>query len=161
MKTKPKRTFDIKLFIMALLLPFAAGAIGSLFTSDAIPTWYATLSKPSFNPPNWVFGPVWTLLYALQGIAFYLVLRTKHHLRDAAIGIFVAQIILNTLWSILFFGLQMPGLALIDIFVLLGCIVWAIATFKEITPAAAKLLWPYLAWVSFAAVLNAAIVVLN
>ena len=161
MKTTHKPSFNPWLFVLALAIPFAAGAIGSIFTSDAIPTWYASIEKPAFNPPNWVFGPVWTLLYALQGIAFYIILTSKHALRQQAITLFVAQIIANTLWSIIFFGLQMPALAFVDIVVLWILIAFAIQTFSRISKTAAWLLAPYIAWVSFAAVLNISIALLN
>ena len=151
----------VSLFIIALLLPFAAGAIGSLATSSEINTWYATLAKPAFNPPNWVFGPVWSLLYLLQGIAFYLVIKQPHRLRSSAVKFFVLQLIANTLWSLLFFGQHTPAWALADITILWALIVVTIYLFWSIKPLAAALLVPYLAWVTFAAALNIGIIASN
>ena len=161
MKTKPTPSFNIGLFILSLTVPLAAGVIGSFFTSDAIPTWYAELAKPGFNPPNWIFGPMWTALYILQGIALYLILTTRHANKSKAIGVFATQIIANTLWSIIFFGAKSPMWAFVNIIILLGLILWTIKLFGTIKPIAAKLLIPYLLWVSFAAILNASIIALN
>lgn len=165
MATKKKpQTIDWKKLIIALLLPFAAGAIGSIFTSSSIEQWYVTLEKPFFNPPNWVFGPVWTLLYLMQGIAFYLILvapRISKERRTNATNLFVAQIIVNTFWSLVFFGMELPWLALIDIVILWALIYMTIKAFKDIQPQASYLLWPYLAWVTFATILNLAIALLN
>jgi len=160
--TPAERTsFDIYKFIVALLLPFAAGAIGSLTTNSEITTWYAGIDKPSFNPPNWVFGPVWSCLYLLQGIAFYLVLNQPRKRRTAAVGLFIAQLVVNTAWSLLFFGAHAPSWALVDIVVLWSLIVATMFSFGTIRPLAAKLLIPYLAWVTFATALNIGIIVLN
>lgn len=162
MKQTNKQTLNLRLLLFALAVPFAAGAIGSIFTSEAIPAWYAGLEKPTFNPPNWMFGPVWTLLYALQGIAFYLILKAKKDSdRATAIKLFAVQIVANTLWSIIFFGIKAPELAIIDISILWALIILTIRAFSKINKVAAKLLWPYLAWVSFAAILNTSIALLN
>lgn len=138
-----------------------AGAIGSLATNSEITTWYAHLAKPAFNPPNWVFGPVWTVLYALQGIAFYFILRSRHSGRHLAIWLFALQIIANTLWSLVFFGLHAGAWALIDIAVLWSLIVACMLQFWSIRPVAGALFIPYLAWVTFATALNIGVVVLN
>jgi len=140
-----------------------AGIIGAVFTTSAIPTWYATLVRPDFSPPNWIFGPVWTTLYALMGVAAFLVWKRGLDRKDVrvALGTFVGQLILNTLWSIIFFGLQNPGAAFIEIMALWIMIVATIVTFSKISKTAAWLLVPYILWVSFAAYLNYSIWMLN
>lgn len=148
------------LLFSCLVVPFIAGAVGSLFTFKAIPTWYAGLNKPSFNPPNTIFGPVWTLLYILMGIALYLVIIKNKKVKPAVV-FFIIQLILNSLWSIIFFGLKNPTGALMGIMVLWLAIIITIFYFWKISRAAAYLLLPYLAWVSFASVLNYFIVILN
>lgn len=154
-----KRIFK---FIVSILAPFAAGAIGSLATFPNIPTWYAALEKPIFSPPNWLFGPVWTLLYVFMGISLYLVWThpTKQDKTKAFIA-FGAQLVLNALWSIVFFGLQSPIGGLAAIVGLLVAIVVTIYFFWRISKPASYLLVPYLLWVSFATVLNGAIIALN
>ncbi len=140
-----------------------AGAIGGLFTSSSIPTWYAALNKPAFNPPNWIFGPVWTLLYVLMGVSLFLVWQKglKNKKAKTAVTIFGIQLALNVLWSILFFGLKSPILGLIEIIILWAFILLSIIKFSKISKTAAWLLLPYILWVSFAAVLNLAIFLLN
>lgn len=146
-----------------IALSQAAGLIGTLFTADAIPAWYATLVRPEFAPPNWVFGPVWTLLYLAMGIAAYLVWEKGSERRDVkiALGIFLVQLALNTWWSIIFFGQQNIGGALLEISILWLTIVLTIFAFARISRTAAWLLVPYLLWVSFATYLNYAFWVLN
>ncbi len=146
-----------------ILLPFAAGAIGSFFTFSAIPTWYSTLVKPQFAPPNWLFGPVWSMLYLFMGISAYLIWQKgwgKKPVR-AALTLFGVQLILNTLWSILFFGLRSPLYGLLCIIPLWLSIAYCIKLFHPIDKRAAYLFIPYLLWVSFATILNAAIWMLN
>lgn len=155
------KTFNLCLFIIALAVPVTAGIIGSLATTSQIDTWYATLIKPSFNPPNWVFGPVWSFLYFLQGIAFYAILHQRLRPRKLATSLFLFQIILNLLWSLIFFGMHQPVWALVDIVFLWGGIILTMWSFSSISYKAAQLLWPYLAWVTFATALNIGIVVLN
>lgn len=142
--------------IISLLICFAASAVGSVFTTPAIPTWYAELSKPSFSPPNWLFGPVWTLLYSLMAISFFLVWEKIENFRKDPfpLGIFLTQLALNSLWSVLFFGLKNPFYAFIDIIVLWVAILLTIITFSKISKKAGLLLIPYLLWVSFATILN-------
>lgn len=142
--------------IVSIALAQAAGLMGSLFTMNAIPTWYATLVRPSIAPPNWVFGPVWTLLYTLMGIAAFLIWKQyKTHPRaKQALTLYGAHLIVNTAWSIVFFGQQNIGLALIVILILLAMIVWMMRLFIRIDARAMYLLIPYLAWVSFATALN-------
>lgn len=140
-----------------------AGIIGSFFTTPSVATWYQTLVRPALNPPAWVFGPVWITLYALMGVAAFLVWRAglAHARVKIALAIFAVQLVLNTLWSIIFFGLHSPGGALIDIAALWIAIVLTIVAFAKISRPAAWLLVPYLAWVSFATYLNYAIWMLN
>jgi tryptophan-rich sensory protein len=145
--------------IAFLVVCLAVGALGGLSTAPAIPTWYAGLAKPSFNPPNWLFAPVWTTLYVLMAIAAWLVWR-RGSARTALI-LFALQLALNAAWSQLFFGLHRIDLALIDIVLLLAAIVATALAFRRHSTAAALLLVPYIAWVSFATTLNFAIWRLN
>lgn len=140
-----------------------AGIVGSVFTAPSIAGWYAGIVKPALNPPAWVFGPVWTTLFALMGIAAFLVWKKGLERKEVkiALGIFAGQLILNTLWSIIFFGFQSPGGALVEIFFLWLAILITIIKFAAISKPAAWLLAPYIAWVSFAAYLNFAIWTLN
>jgi tryptophan-rich sensory protein len=145
--------------IAALILPQAAGAIGGFFSAASVPTWYQTLLKPSFTPPGWIFGPVWGMLYLMMGVAFFFVLiseQGKGKVRFAA-ELFCVHLLLNTLWSILFFGLRNPFLAFLDIIVLWLMITALIFVFGRIRKIAGALMIPYWLWVSFASVLNYAI----
>lgn len=150
-------------FFTAIAVCLLAGFIGSIFTTSAIPTWYAGLVKPALNPPAWVFGPVWTVLYILMGIALYLVWSRgwEHKNVQVATAIFAVQLVLNVLWSYLFFGMQAPYFALIEIVLLWIAIVMTVAAFYRVSVSAALLLVPYLLWVSFAAYLNYGIYALN
>lgn len=148
--------------LFSIALSFAAAGIGSLATTPNIPTWYAVLEKPFFNPPNWVFGPVWTLLYLLMGLSLYLVWTSKGKTsKQIAYKLFGVQLILNALWSIVFFGLHQPWLAVVVIITLLAILVFTVRTFAKYSKAAALLLVPYIAWVSFATMLNLGIALLN
>lgn len=139
------------------------GIAATPLTLSSIPTWYQTLQKPSFSPPNWVFGPVWTILYFLMGVAAYLVWikGLEKRVVKTALSFFIAQLIFNFFWSILFFGLHSPILGLIDILILWILIVITVIKFYKISKTASYLLIPYLLWVSFATILNLAIVLLN
>ena len=152
-----------KQLTVAIIGSELAGIVGSVFTAPSITTWYTTLTKPSFNPPSWVFGPVWTTLFALMGIAAFLVWKKgfEHKNVRIALWVFISQLILNTLWSIIFFGLHSPGAAFIEIIFLWLSIVTMIALFYKISKAAAYLIIPYILWVSFAAFLNYSIWILN
>lgn len=139
------------------------GILGSVFTVSSIPTWYATLNRPSFAPPNWIFGPVWTTLYLLMGVAFYLIWKQgwkKKGVRTAG-NYFLAQLGLNFIWSPIFFGLKSPLIALLVIIAMWVLIVMTMKKFYPLSKPAFYLLVPYLLWVSFATILNAAIVALN
>ena len=155
-----KQTGIILAFILGTEL---AGIIGSIFTVDSIPTWYVTLVTPAWNPPSWIFGPVWTILFALMGIAAYLVWRKRTHNKGtrSSLVFYGIQLIFNTLWSIIFFGLKNPGLAFADIIILLLMIVVTTVKFWKIDRYAGILFLPYLLWVSFATVLNFAIWQMN
>ena len=154
---------DIIKLLGLIIVCQLAGIIGSFFTLPAIPGWYDTLIKPALNPPNWLFGPAWTVLYTFMGIAVFLVLKSslKEKQIKKALIVFGLQLLLNTSWSIVFFGLQNPALAFINIILLLFLILWTIAIFYKISKPAAYLLLPYLAWVGFASYLNYSIWLLN
>lgn len=145
-----------------LLICFTAAGIGSFATAPAITHWYAGVNKPSWNPPNWVFGPVWTVLYAMMAASAWIVWR-RLGLAAAATPLlfFAIQLMLNTLWSVFFFGLHNPGLAFAEIILLWLAIAATIYFFWRVRPLAGALLLPYLAWVSFAAFLNFTIWRLN
>jgi translocator protein len=153
---------NIVKLIISIVVSFAAGALGSIATIPNIPTWYAALDKPWFSPPNWVFGPVWSLLYLMMGIALYLVWRTpSKQSKRVAFVVFGAQLALNALWSLVFFGLHQPWAAAIIIVCLFVMIALTIREFLKFSKVAVWLLLPYIAWVSFAAALNVAIALLN
>jgi benzodiazapine receptor len=139
------------------------GFIGSLATTPAIPTWYETLNKPFFNPPNWIFGPVWTTLYILMGISVYLIWTKgiKNKKNKDALYFFLIQLGLNFIWSFLFFGFQNPQLAFVEIIFLWAAILITIVKFWKLSKLAAYLLLPYIVWVSFALILNLFIAILN
>lgn len=142
--------------IFAIGICLGVGFLGSFFTINAVSTWYQTLNKPFFSPPNWIFGPVWTILYILMGISLYLVWAKKK-----VPAVFWVQFILNAIWSIIFFGFKNHTLALVDIVALWAAIFLTMKAFYKINKLAGNLFIPYLAWVSFASILNLAIVLLN
>ena len=148
--------------LFCLVLPLAIGGLSGYLTVSGLSGWYTTLIKPSFNPPNFVFGPVWTLLYLLMGVSLYMIWsETQHPDRGTALIIFGAQIFLNFWWSILFFQMESPLLALIEIVLLWLSILYMIIRFSRIRPLAGYLQIPYLLWVSFASLLTASIWWLN
>ncbi len=148
--------------IASLLLPLAIGGIAGMFTSEAIPGWYASLNQPSFNPPNWVFGPVWTTLYIILGISLFLIWKLPvSKQRNQAILIFMGQLFLNFGWSFFFFYFKMIGVALLDIVALWIMIVVMLIRFRKLKPVAAYINIPYLLWVTFASALNIAYFFLN
>ncbi len=143
---------------ITMLIGYASGMV----TRDAIDTWYVTLNKPWFNPPNWIFGPVWSLLYIAMGVAAARVwIKSEGVALRGAMLAYGVQLLLNAFWSIAFFGMRSPELALVVIIALWLAIVWCLQRFKAIDRPAAWLLVPYLLWVSFATLLNVAIVRLN
>ena len=151
------------LLIISVVICQLAGIIGSFFTFNSVKTWYLTLNKPVFNPPSWVFGPVWTILFLLMGISLFLAWSKGFDNSQVKIAllIFAAQLILNVLWSILFFGLKSPLFAFIEIVILWVFILLTIIYFYPISKPASFLLIPYILWVTFASVLNFAIFLLN
>lgn len=149
-------------FCICLLIPLAIGGISGYATASGIADWYIALNKPSFNPPNYLFAPVWTTLYTLMGISLFIIWRsTEGRNRNNALVIFAIQITLNFFWSFLFFKFNLPGLALVEIVLLWTSILMMIIFFKRISKLASFLQIPYLLWVSFATILNAAIWILN
>jgi benzodiazapine receptor len=149
--------------IVSIVLAGLAGFIGSFFTTSSVMSWYPTLIKPSFNPPSWLFGPVWTILYIMIGVSLYLVWtsKAKKKIKQKAYIIFGVQLILNSLWSIVFFGMQQPAGAFLVIALLWISIIYNALVFYRISKPAGYLLVPYFLWVSFASVLNFAIWMLN
>ena len=149
--------------VISIVVAELAGIIGSLFTTPSINGWYAGIIKPALNPPAWVFGPVWTTLFAMMGISAFLIWKEGLDRRDVKItlGIFIGQLVLNTVWSIIFFGLHNPGGALIEIVFLWLAILATIIAFAKISRPAAWLLLPYILWVTFAGYLNYSIWNLN
>ena len=143
--------------IISIIICQAAGVIGSFFTAPSIPGWYASLNKPGITPPNWIFAPVWTALFLMMGISLFLVWQKSAVLKLnswKALFVFSVQIILNILWSIIFFGLHSPAIAFFEILFLWTAILLTVIQFKKISYASAVLLIPYLLWVSFASLLN-------
>ena len=149
--------------VTALALPQLVGLIGSWFTMPAIPEWYLYLAKPELTPPNGVFGPVWTILYVLMGIALYLVWTSGKRARDVRFAkvVFGLQLALNLFWSVAFFGLRDPFLGVLVIVALFVSIVATVLVFYKLSKTAAVLLLPYLAWVTFAGYLTYSIWMLN
>jgi benzodiazapine receptor len=157
------KTIDILKLVASIILCQLAGLIGSIFTTPAIPTWYESLKKPFFSPPNWIFGPVWVSLYLLMGISLFVIWQRRENNLQAKKGLilFFTQLILNAFWSVAFFGLKSPFLGLINIILLWLAIFFTIHYFFKISKIAALLLLPYLLWVSFALVLNFSLWILN
>ena len=158
------KPMNIVKLVICCAVPLLVGIMGSLFmTADTLGNWYANLHKPSFNPPNWIFGPVWTTLYILMGISAFLVWRKglENKLVRVALVCFIVQLFLNAIWTPLFFGLHSPLLGLIDIILLLSAIDLTTILFLRISKPAALLLVPYVLWVLFATILNASIYLSN
>jgi tryptophan-rich sensory protein len=151
------------LLTISIIICLAAGFLGSIFTQTGAGSWYSNINKPSFNPPGWLFGPVWTFLFILMGISLFLILKQgfSNPAVKTALLIFAAQFILNILWSALFFGMHSPLAAFIEIVILWIFILWTILAFYPISRPASYLLIPYILWVSFAAILNFSIFMLN
>jgi len=157
-----KKSAILKL-VLSILIPLIAGFIGSIATMSSIPTWYASIIKPDWAPPNWVFGPVWTTLFILMGIALFLVWRKGLWRRDVKIAviIFAVQLVLNVLWSVIFFGLQSLLGGLIEIVFLWIAILATIIAFYRISKPAGILLLPYIIWVTIASYLTYTVYLLN
>jgi benzodiazapine receptor len=155
-------TTQIIKLLVSLLLTLGVGTFSGIYTASAIPDWYASLNRPSFNPPNWVFGPVWTILYILLGITFFQIWNlAPSQERNLAITVFLIQLLFNFCWSFIFFYFRMIGLALIDIIILWCSIIIMLLLIYKIKPLAAYLNIPYLIWVTFALALNLAYYLLN
>lgn len=153
---------DLAILAICLIIPVAVGGISGIATSSGLSDWYININKPVFNPPNAVFGPVWTTLYILMGISLFLVWQSPHGKeRNRALIIFGIQLFLNFAWSFLFFYFEKPDLAFLEIVIIWLAIIFMIILFYRINKWAAYLQIPYLLWVSFASVLNAAIWQLN
>jgi tryptophan-rich sensory protein len=172
--------------LTSIIICELAGVLGSIFTIPKIGAWYKTLNKPNFNPPNWIFGPVWTTLFLLMGVSLYLVWIKKWEPKNKIFSsgkkawnawsekffsgeweklniilIFVFQLILNILWSVIFFGMQSPGAAFFVLLMLWFAILYTIINFYRVSKIAAYLLLPYILWVSFAGILNCFLWILN
>lgn len=167
-RTSPRDRADLSPWVSVaalvgfVLLAQLAGLVGIPFTERAIDSWYDGLDKPVFNPPSWVFGPVWTALYLLIGVAAWRIWRRRGHAdRASALSWWGIQLVLNAAWTPLFFGAQAPWVALVEIVVLWAAVVITVRQFRRVDTVAAVLMVPYLSWVSFATVLNASIAWLN
>jgi benzodiazapine receptor len=157
------RSRDILKLVVSILACQCAGLIGSIFTMPAIPTWYESLAKPSFTPPSWLFAPAWVTLYILMGVAAFLIWRKGLDIRNVktALIIFLVQLVLNALWSAVFFGAKSLIGGAVVIVLLWIAILFTILRFFKISAAAGGLLIPYILWVSFASALNISILALN
>ncbi len=152
---------NIGIFIGCLILCQAAGAVGTIATIPNIPIWHAALQKPFFNPPNWIFGPVWGILYTLMAVSLYLVIKSSHPRRKLAIGIFMLQLVLNAAWSFLFFQYHLLLISLVEIILMLATIVAFSVVSYRINKTVSYCFIPYIVWVSFATLLNVGIWYLN
>ena len=150
-------------FVVNIAIPLAIGAIGAFFTASSVKTWYVTLAKPSFNPPNEIFAPVWTSLYIIMGISAYLVWQKRHQILNLprTIAIYLIQLVLNLMWSFIFFYAHQIGVALFEIIALLIAVIINARVFYKIDKTAGLLFIPYILWVSFATVLTYNIFILN
>lgn len=157
------RSRDLSLLTFFVIGCLLVGGISGFFTTGAVDTWYPSLVKPDWNPPSWLFGPVWTILYALMGVAAFLIYREGLEKKEVkiALGIFSVQLGLNFLWSILFFNYKNLFASFVEIVVLWVAILATIISFYRISRPAALIMIPYLLWVSFATILNYTILVLN
>jgi len=147
--------------ILSLIIPQLSGIVGSFFTIGAIPTWYKFLNKPSFSPPNWLFGPAWLTLYLLMGIALYLNWTSKKKQAKDNVRLFFVHLFFNFIWTPIFFGAKNLSLALFVIFIIWLFIIAMIFRFYKVSKTSSYLLIPYLLWVSFASILNLSILLLN
>ena len=153
---------SIKL-IIAIAIPLAVGATSGFFTATGVESWYQTINKPSWNPPGWIFGPVWTTLYVMMGIALFFVWKSAatELLKRTAISLFAVQLLLNFFWSFIFFDQHQSGWALVEIITMWVSILLTIFSFAQVSKTAAWMLVPYISWVSFASILNYTIWKLN
>ncbi len=149
--------------VLSILIPLITGSLAGFFTSTGVKGWYAVANKPSFNPPNWIFAPVWTALYILMGIALFLIWRSaaEKSIKQTALLLFAIQLLLNFFWSLIFFSLRQTGWAFLEIIAMWIAILLTMIWFNKISATATWLMVPYILWVSFAAVLNYSIWKLN
>ena len=156
---KTMRYNNLLKLLTSIIICELAGVIGAVYTTPAIGLWYKDLNKPSFNPPNWIFGPVWTTLFILMGVSFYLVWSKK--ITVNLVVIFATQLVFNILWSVIFFTAHSPSVAFFVLLMLWFAIAFTIINFYRVSKLAAWLLLPYILWVSFAGILNYFIWILN
>jgi translocator protein len=152
---------DYKKLILSIIVCQLAGIFGSIFTTSSITTWYNFLNKPSFAPPGSVIGAIWIILYTLMGISLYLVWMSKSKVKNDALTLFFGQLILNALWSLIFFGIRSLSFAFVEIILMWFMILFTIVFFHKISKNSAYLLIPYIAWVTIAGTLNYLILILN
>lgn len=153
---------NIAVLAACVAVPLAVGLLSGLATASGVEDWYPGLRKPAFNPPNWVFGPMWTLLYVLMGISLYWIWTApRGRARARALIVFAIQLALNCAWSFLFFAFHKIGIALVEIALIWCAVLLMIFVFRQVHKPAALLQVPYLLWVTFATVLNAALWRLN
>lgn len=155
---------NTKNIIFSIGIAYLPAIIGGFFMTAEATHWYTMINRPAFTPPDWLFGPVWFVLYGLMAIALYDILQIRWFKKKKALfarKVFYVHLFVNGLWSILFFGLQQPLWALVDIVILYGMIIWLISLFWTLDKRASYVLMPYAAWVSYALVLNAGIALLN
>ena len=153
---------NLFLLLLCVFIVLGIGFLSGIATMQSVNSWYITLIKPSFNPPNYLFGPVWTILYFLMGISIYLIIISPASKeKNKAILFFCIQLILNFCWSFIFFYFKLLGIALVEIIILWIFILLMIIQFKKVKPVSSYLQWPYLIWVTFASILNASIFYLN
>lgn len=154
---------NILKLIISLAIPLAIGATSGFFTVSGVESWFQTINKPTWNPPNWIFGPVWTTLYVMMGIAFFIIWKSeiRSELKKSAIVLFAVQLVLNFFWSFIFFNQHEIGWALVEIIIMWFFILFTIFAFGNISKTAAWLMVPYISWVSFATILNYTIWQLN
>ncbi len=149
--------------IIAIAIPLIVGGTSGFFTATGVESWYQTIARPTWNPPGWLFGPVWTTLYVMMGISLFLVWKedTSVELKKIGIALFAVQLVLNFFWSFIFFNQHQIGWALVEIAAMWVFILLTIFAFAQVNKAAAWLLVPYISWVSFATILNYTIWQLN
>ncbi len=158
---KKRKLSDAIILAIAILAPQFAGFIGSIYTTPNIKTWYAFLDKPSFNPPNWIFAPVWTILFVMMGVASFIIYKQNNKNKSQALKLYFAQLLINIMWSVVFFGAQNPLAGLFIIAFLWYLIGSTMLYFYKIKKSAGYLFVPYFLWVSFATILNFSIYILN
>lgn len=156
--TRTRKNLSLAVLVVVC---YSAAAVGGLATAGSVSDWFQTLNRPSFQPPDWLFGPVWTVMYGLMAVAAWLVYVKTSRFRSIPMALFAVQLGLNIAWSIIFFGLHRPGLAVLDILLLLVAIIATTIAFWKVSVTAGSLMLPYLAWVVFAAVLNFSLWQLN